>query len=175
MSMTVDNGTDADTTENANRIAEIHLDECSVVKRSPEIEMERHRALSDLLAQNSFAPKNTSVSGPYRLKLAIAETRLEMQVLTLRGEDVETLSVPLKSFSRIVKDYFMICESFYEAAKKGLYSRLESLDMGRRGLHDEGAELLIGQIEDRIALDKPTARRIFTLICVLHIRLIPVS
>lgn len=151
------------------RIIEINLDERTVVRRNADVEHERAVAIYDLIEDNYFAPAAHS-GGPYRLHLSIAENRL---IFDIRGEDngpLATVTLPLLPFRRIVKDYFAVCESYYEAIKTASPSRIEAIDMGRRGLHDEGSELLCSRLGGKIEIDFQTARRIFTLICVLHIR-----
>lgn len=151
------------------RIADVTLDERSVVRWSPEVEHERKVAIFDLLEQNHFAPVG-DFQGPYHLRLSIEENRL---VLDIRNTDEDTLTrVPLAltPFRAIIKDYFMVCGSYFEAIKKGSRAQIEALDQGRRSLHDEGSELLKERLKDKIAIDVETARRLFTLICVLHIR-----
>jgi len=151
-------------------ISEIFLDEKTVVRRAAHVEHERKVAIYDLLEDNFFHPAGDD-GGPYVLHLSIEETtRL---VLDIRREDdapVEKIMLPLKSFQKIVKDYFMICESYFEAIKNAPPSRIEALDMGRRGLHNEGSDILRDRLEGKVNLDRPTARRLFTLVCVLHIR-----
>jgi len=152
-----------------NRILSINLDEKSVVRRSAQVEHERKVAIFDLLEDNEFALCNGE-SGPYKLNLGIEENRL---VFNLRGEDhapIDKLTLPISVFRRIVKDYFMICDSYFEAIKTKTPSQIEAIDMARRGLHNEGAEVLKDRMADDVEMDKPTARRLFTLVCVLHIR-----
>ena len=154
--------------EKSRRIAKITLDERTVVRRSQDIEHERAVAISDLLAENSFAPVS-GVAGPFHLHLSIAEGRL---VLDIDGKAAprERVQLSLVPFRRIVKDYFLVCESYYSAVKSAGPQRIEAIDMGRRALHDEGSELLRERLADRVAVDFNTARRLFTLLCVLHIR-----
>jgi uncharacterized protein (UPF0262 family) len=152
-----------------NRIARVTLDERSVVRRSPEVEHERAVAIYDLTEENSFCLVE-GPTGPYDLSLGIEDNRL---VLDIGNENAEPLAkhiLSLTPFRRIVKDYFTICESYYEAIKRSSPSQIEAIDMGRRGLHNEGAELLRERLAGKIELDSNTARRLFTLICVLHIR-----
>jgi uncharacterized protein (UPF0262 family) len=152
-----------------NRIARVTLDERSVVRRSPEVEHERAVAIYDLTEENSFCLVE-GPAGPYDLSLGIEDNRL---VLAIGNADAEPLAkhiLSLTPFRRIVKDYFTICESYYEAIKRSSPSQIEAIDMGRRGLHNEGAELLRERLAGKIELDSNTARRLFTLICVLHIR-----
>ena len=151
-----------------NRIAAITLDEKSVVRRSPEIENERNAAIADLLQENSFAPVSGQ-AGPFALHLAIEENRL---LIDVSGADQtrETIQVGLGPFRRIVKDYFLVCESYYEAVRRQNLTQVEAIDAGRRALHNEGSALLIERLADKIAVDHDTGRRLFTLICVLHLR-----
>ncbi|HEV2300298.1 MAG TPA: UPF0262 family protein [Stellaceae bacterium] len=155
--------------EDAQRIAEITLDEHTVVRRSPEIEHERAVAISDLLAENRFAPASGR-RGPFRLHLGIEGDRLDIAIRSLADGGGETIPLPLKPFRRIVKDYFMVCESYHQAVKGSNLSQVEAIDMGRRALHDEGSERLALRLSDKVAIDHDTARRLFTLICVLHLR-----
>jgi uncharacterized protein (UPF0262 family) len=159
-----DSGPDAN-----RRIARVSLDERTVVRRSAEVEHERAVAIFDLTEENSFAPAGAD-SGPYSLHLSIEEGRL---VLDIRSEDeqpVGKVMLALGPFRRVVKDYFTVCESYYAAIKTASPSQIEAIDMGRRGLHNEGADLLRERLAGKIEMDGNTARRLFTLICVLHIR-----
>ncbi len=151
------------------RIVEITLDERSVVRRSADVEHERAVAIYDLIEDNYFAPADHP-HGPYRLHLSIAESRLIFDIRDDAETPVATVTLALMPLRRIVKDYFTVCESYYEAIKTASPSRIEAIDMGRRGLHDEGSELLCSRLGGKIDIDFQTARRIFTLICVLHIR-----
>jgi uncharacterized protein (UPF0262 family) len=162
----------------AQRIAAITLDERSVVRRSPEIEHERATAITDLLTENRFAPESGR-AGPFHLHLAIEENRLAMDIRALGdaagGNDAtdgssETIVLPLAPFRRIVKDYFLVCESHYESIRGHGLARVEAIDVGRRSLHDEGSALLIERLAGKVTIDHDTARRLFTLICVLHLR-----
>jgi uncharacterized protein (UPF0262 family) len=151
-----------------SRIIELKLDKETIGTRSAEIEVERHRAISDLLEQNSFAVKDCE--GPYKLHLSMQGDRLVMDVnCTVSGRN-EEIPLPLIALKSLIRDYVMICDSFYKAAKEGEMHRLEAIDMGRRGIHNEGAETLAEAIENKVIVDKLTARRLFTLLYVLHIR-----
>ena len=160
----------------AQRIGAITLDERTVVQRSPAIEHERATAIADLLKDNRFIPESGR-AGPFHLHLAIAENRLAIEIRApgdaigdATGDASETIVLPLQPFRRIVKDYFLVCESHYEAIRgKGL-ARVEAIDVGRRSLHDEGSALLIERLAGKVTIDHDTARRLFTLICVLHLR-----
>jgi uncharacterized protein (UPF0262 family) len=150
-----------------SRIAAITLDEKSVVRRSPEIETERNAAIADLLHENSFAPAS-GLAGPFSLHLAIEENRLLVEVNGAAAG--ETIQLGLDAFRRIVKDYFVVCESYYDAVRRQNLAQIEAIDAGRRALHNEGSALLIERLADKVALDHDTGRRLFTLICVLHLR-----
>ncbi len=151
------------------RIASIVLDEASVVRRSPEVEHERKVAIFDLLEDNSFAPEGSD-AGPYNLHLAIEENRLVFDIRDEAEEPHGKVILSLSPFRRIIKDYFLICESYYDAIRSASPSKIEAIDMGRRGLHNEGAVLLTERLAGKIAIDHDTARRLFTLICVLHMK-----
>ena len=151
------------------RLANIALDEQSVVRRSPEVEHERAVAIYDLLEGNYFAPAGVD-QGPFNLHLAIEENRLQFDIRDEAEQPLVKVGLPLSPFRRLVKDYFTVCESYFEAIKTASPSRIEAIDMGRRGLHNEGSELLRERLDGKIEIDFDTARRLFTLICVLHIR-----
>ncbi|MBV9687283.1 MAG: UPF0262 family protein [Alphaproteobacteria bacterium] len=153
----------------ASRIAGITLDEHSVVRRSPDIEHERAVAIFDLLEENRFAPVSGG-AGPYQLHLSIAENRLNIEIRSEANGSNETIVLPLAPFRGIVRDYFMICESYYEAIRRSSLVQIEAIDMGRRSLHNEGSTLLMERLADKVEIDLDTARRLFTLICVLHLR-----
>jgi uncharacterized protein (UPF0262 family) len=150
------------------RIAAITLDEHSVVRRSPEIEAERAAAIADLLHENRFVPASGQ-QGPFALHLAVEENRL---LIGISGADQssETIQIGLRPFRRIVKDYFVVCESYYDAVRRQNLAQVEAIDAGRRALHNEGSALLIERLTDKATLDHDTGRRLFTLICVLHLR-----
>ncbi len=151
------------------RIVEISLDERTMVRRSPDVEHERAVAIYDLTEENYFFPVGDD-SGPYNLHLSIAENRLLFDIRSEADEPVTTVTLPLLQFRRIVKDYFSVCESYFEAIRTASPSKIEAIDMGRRGLHDEGCDILRDRLDGKIEIDFDTARRLFTLICVLHIR-----
>ena len=150
-------------------ISNIHLDEKSVVRRAAHVEHERKVAIYDPLEENHFQPEGSD-AGPYDLHLSIEENRLVFDIHLQAGEAVDRFTLPLNTFRRIVKDYFMICESYFEAIKTAPPSRIEALDMGRRGLHNEGSDILRDRLKGKVEVDMRTARRLFTLICVLHIK-----
>ena len=154
-------------TAKARRIIDIVLDEESVARRAPEVERERAVALFDLLDENDFAL--VGAPGPYRLRIGVFEQRLVFDVRDESGNKLRDIVLSLTPFRKVVKDYFLICESYYAAIKKLSPSQIEALDMGRRGLHIEGSELLRERLDGKIEIDLDTARRLFTLICALHI------
>jgi uncharacterized protein (UPF0262 family) len=151
------------------RLAGIVLDEASVVRRTREIEQEREIAIYDLLEANSFTPAS-SPGGPYHLVLAIEENRLVFDIRLEGDAPHGKVMLSLTPFRKVIKDYFLICESYYKAIRNAPPSQIEALDMGRRALHDEGSKLLQERLAGKIDLDFDTARRLFTLICVLHLK-----
>ena len=151
------------------RIAGLTLDEHTVVRRSPDIEHERAVAIFDLLEENHFKPAS-GCAGPYHLHLAVEENRLSIEIRSAPNGTSETIVLPLAPFRGIVKDYFMVCESYYEAIRRSSLAQIEAIDVGRRSLHNEGSSLLMERLADKVEIDLDTARRLFTLICVLHLR-----
>ena len=151
------------------RIAELVLDERTVMRRSPDVEHERKVAIFDLLEENSFAPSG-SEGGPYLLHLAIEENRLVFDIRLEGGDAHGKIMLSLSPFRKIIKDYFLICESYYDAIRTAAPAQIEAIDMGRRGLHNEGSELLRERLAGKVEIDFDTSRRLFTLICVLHIK-----
>ncbi|HKJ75105.1 MAG TPA: UPF0262 family protein [Alphaproteobacteria bacterium] len=151
------------------RIADVVLDETSIVRWNPDIDHERRVAIFDLLEENHFAPKS-GIEGPFRLGLRMEETRLAMDIKAMDGALLETIRLPLVPFRRIIKEYFVVCESYNQAIKTASRAQIEAIDMGRRGLHNDGAALLHERLADKVEFDDNTARRLFTLICVLQIR-----
>ncbi|MBI3435920.1 MAG: UPF0262 family protein [Proteobacteria bacterium] len=149
------------------RLVKITLDNASIGRSSADIEHERRIAIYDLIEENSFAPAD-HVGGPYSLMLSIVENRLVFDVRLADGDKVVAHHLSLTPFRRVVKDYFMVCESYFRAIRSLSPSQIEAIDMGRRGLHNEGSELLVERLKDKISIDFDTARRLFTLICVLH-------
>lgn len=155
-----------------NRISAIDLDEKSLARPTPEMEQERRVAVFDLLEENSFAlPKRDDrlvPPGPYRLGISIREGRLVFDIATEPGDKVGEFHLSLGPFRQVVKDYFQICESYFEAVKRLPPSQIEAIDMARRGIHNEGARVLQERLDGKAIVDLDTARRLFTLICVLH-------
>ena len=155
-----------------SRIASIDIDDSALPPPTPEIEQERRVAVFDLLEDNSFvlplrAEKETP-EGPYNLLLAIRERRLVFDVKTEGDDPAAEFHLALGPFRQVVKDYFQICESYFDAVKKLPPSQIEAIDMARRGIHNEGARVLQERLDGKVELDIDTARRLFTLICVLH-------
>lgn len=150
-------------------ISELHIDADSLPISSPEMEHERRVAIFDLLEENEYKPLD-SECGPYVVNLLLKENRLVMDVMRTNGMPRGTFTIPLKPFQRIVKDYFMICEAYHDAIRTSTSAQIEAIDMGRRGLHNEGSRLLTDSLRNTIEVDFNTSRRLFTLICALHRR-----
>jgi uncharacterized protein (UPF0262 family) len=152
----------------AYRLSDVKLDE-SIGRSTPDVEHERAVAIFDLLEENSFTPAGHA-GGPYRLKLSMIDHKLVFTILTEEDEKVATHILSLTPFRRIIKDYFMICESYYQAIRSSTPSQIEAIDMGRRGIHNEGSQTLEDRLKGKVTLDFDTARRLFTLVCVLYWR-----
>ncbi|HQF32031.1 MAG TPA: UPF0262 family protein [Hyphomicrobiales bacterium] len=150
-----------------NRLAEIILDEGSIARSTPDIEHERAVAIYDLIEENEFALPGRD-DGPYALHLSIVDNRLVFDIRLENGDAAVMHILSLTPFRRIVKDYFLMCDSYNQAIRTASPSQIEAIDMGRRGLHNEGSELVTERLKDKIELDFDTARRLFTLITVLH-------
>ena len=151
------------------RLDRITLDTHGIVRLSPRVEHERRVAVHDLIEDNVFVPKG-AFNGPYHLILGIAEGRLRFEVEDEDENPVADFSLSQASFKAIIRDYFIVCDSYYEAIKASSPSKIEAIDMGRRGLHNDGAQILREKIAKYADIDEDTARRLFTLICVLNIR-----
>ena len=149
------------------RLVAVTLDEGSIRRSTPDVEHERAVAIYDLLEDNSFELEGHD-GGPYALTLSIVDNKLVFQVSEPGSGPVASHILSLTPFRKIVRDYFLICESYYQAIKTASPSRIEAIDMGRRGVHDEGSRILIERLKGKISIDFDTARRLFTLICVLH-------
>jgi uncharacterized protein (UPF0262 family) len=150
-----------------DRLYEITLDAKSIANSSPNIEHEREVAIFDILDGNSFAVDGLD-GGPYKLNLAIVEDRLQLKIASEVAENVAEHNVPLTPLKRIMKDYFMVCESYYQAVRTAPPTRIQAIDVNRRGLHDEGSTVLKERLLTKIIVDSDTARRLFTLLCALH-------
>ncbi len=153
--------------ESRERLAAITLDQGSIRRSNPNVEHEREVAIYDILDSNHFAVEGRD-DGPYALKLGLSEDRLVMAVTPAGSDQAITYMLSLSPFRRIIKDYFMVCESYYQAIRTAPPSRIQAIDMGRRGLHDEGSRVLADRLKGKIDVDHDTARRLFTLICALH-------
>ena len=148
------------------RLCDVVLDE-TIGRSTPDVEHER--AIFDLIEENSFAPAGHA-GGPYKLMLSLVDSKLVLSIKTEAGVDVATHILSLTPFRRIIKDYFMICESYYEAIRSSTPSQIEAIDMGRRGIHNDGSQTLMDRLSGKIKIDFDTARRLFTLVCVLYWR-----
>jgi uncharacterized protein (UPF0262 family) len=155
------------------RIAHISLDEETIIWRNADVEQERRVAIFDLIEENIFKPlRSTSrgANGPFRLHLSVIDGRLALEIRNQEEELLESLLIGLARFRRPIREYFAICDSYYQAIRKATPAEIETIDMARRGIHDSAAELLMERLEGKVETDFPTARRLFTLICVLHIK-----
>ncbi|MBO0140236.1 UPF0262 family protein [Agrobacterium sp. Ap1] len=150
------------------RLCDVVLDD-SIGRSTPDVEHERAVAIFDLVEENSFTPLGHA-GGPYKLRLSLVNARLVLTITTETDQNVATHILSLTPFRRIIKDYFMVCESYYEAIKTATPSRIEAIDMGRRGIHNEGSQTLMDRLDGKIGVDFDTARRLFTLVCVLYWR-----
>lgn len=156
-----------------DRLIEVTLDDSGLPPPSPEVEQERRVALFDLIEDNRFRlPGREGATpppaGPYRLRLAVREGRLAFEIATEAGEPAAAFHLSLSPFRQVIKDYFSICASYFDAVKRLPAAQIEAIDMGRRGIHNEGSTLLQERLEGKVETDFDTARRLFTLICVLH-------
>jgi uncharacterized protein (UPF0262 family) len=155
------------------RISHIELDEASILKRNADIEQERRVAIFDLIEDNSFKPLRAweaGHQGPYRLRMAVDDGRLSLELSDEGGQLLETFILALGRLRRPIRDYFAICESYYQAVRRVSAEEIETIDMARRATHNEAAGLLIERLEGKVETDFATARRLFTLVCVLHLR-----
>lgn len=155
------------------RILDVTLDERTILWRSADIEQERRIAIYDLLEDNHFAPQRAHAdgyAGPYKLHLSVEEGRLALSIKRADDTPLETIVLGLARFRRPIRDYFAICDSYYQAIRNATPAQIETVDMARRGIHNDSAELLRTALEGKIDVDFDTARRLFTLICVLHIK-----
>lgn len=151
-------------------IANVSLDEATILRRSPEVEQERTVAIYDLLEHNHFAPSG-ELEGPFHLHLRIEDhSRLILDIRDVDNTSLRQVAVPLIPLRRLIRDYFQICESYYDAIKRLTPSQIETIDMARRSLHDDGSQSLLERLKSDVEVDFDTARRLFTLVCVLHIR-----
>ncbi|MBA4764933.1 UPF0262 family protein [Qipengyuania huizhouensis] len=164
---------DSTTPSGDQRIAKIDLDEETIIWRNADIEQERRIAIFDLIEENTFKPVRAAErgsAGPYHLRLAVRDGRLLMTIADSEDNVLEELLLGLARFRRPIREYFAICDSYYQAIRKATPGEIETIDMARRGVHNRAAELLLERLEGKVETDFPTARRLFTLICVLHIK-----
>ena len=154
--------------DSTNRIVGVTLDEDSIGRSGPDIEHERAIAIYDLIEQNLFAPDGADAQGPFTLHIGITGNRLMFDIRREDGTPVVAHLLSLTPFRRVVKDYFMICDSYYNAIRTATPDKIEAIDMGRRGIHDEGSRTLQERLKGKVRVDFETARRLFTLITVLH-------
>jgi uncharacterized protein (UPF0262 family) len=150
-------------------LVDITLDDSALPEPTPEIAQERRVAIFDLLQENEFSVvKDGAPEGPYKLKLGMQDRRLVFDITTENDEPAGQFMLSLSPLKQVIKDYFAICESYFKAVTSMPPAQIEAIDMGRRGIHDEGSEQLRERLEGKIETDKMTARRLFTLICALH-------
>ncbi len=155
------------------RIIDITLDQESIIWRSADVEQERRIAIFDLLEENFFKPvreHEDGYAGPYKVRLSVQEGRLVIEIDRQDGTPLEAVILGLGRFRRPIKDYFAICDSYFQAIRQATAQQIETVDMARRAIHNEAAETLIERLDGKIEVDFDTARRLFTLICVLHIK-----
>lgn len=155
------------------RISHIELDEATILWRNDDIEQERRIAIFDLIEDNVFRPLRAiagGYEGPYRLRLSIRDGRLSMEIADDNGNPIETIMLGMARLRRPVREYFAICESYYQAVRKATPEEIETIDMARRAIHNNASEMLLERLGGKVETDFPTARRLFTLVCVLHIR-----
>ena len=162
--------TESPTTETKpnTRLIAVTLDEASIGRADPKIDHERQVAIFDIIENNSFALEGHENDGPYRLNLSLDDDRLVFDVVDEAEKELARPDISLLPFRRILKDYFLVLESYYKAVSEGQPTKIEAIDMGRRGLHDEGSRLLMERLADTIVIDFETARRLFTLLAALH-------
>ena len=155
------------------RIIDIELDQRTILWRNADVEQERRIAIFDLLEENHFAPQrqhSDAYAGPYKVRLGVEEGRLVIDIGRQDGTPLETIILGLARFRRAIKDYFAICDSYYQAIRAATPQQIETIDMARRGIHNEAAEILKERLDGKVDVDFDTARRLFTLLCVLHIK-----
>jgi uncharacterized protein (UPF0262 family) len=153
------------------QICSIALDDASIIRRTPEVEHERRVAMADLVEENEFALKTAGIGHPYHLFISVKDNRLLLRLNHAEAAEANhDITLPLSPFRRIIKDYFLMCEGYFEAIKTATPDRIQTLDMARRSVHNEGSELLNSLLDTEVAMDFNTARRLFTLICVLHVK-----
>ncbi len=155
----------------SSRLADISLEGEALTRLSPVLEADRAQAVADLQAENRFAPTHVKEPGPYALRLSIQEGRLVFDVRRLDGTPLIAVALALGPFRGLIKDYQMLVDSYILAVEEGREAKIQAIDMGRRGLHNEGATLMVDRLAGKVFIDFETARRLFTLVCVLHQRI----
>ena len=156
-----------------HRIIDVTLDDATILWRNADVEQERRIAIFDLIEANHFSPLRThddGYAGPYRLALSVEEGRLIFAIAREDGTPLEAVILGLGRFRRPIREYFAICDSYYQAVRSATADQIETVDMARRGIHNDAANQLIERLEGKIEVDFDTARRLFTLICLLHIK-----
>ncbi|PHZ83465.1 UPF0262 family protein [Paremcibacter congregatus] len=156
-----------------HRICHIELDEKSIIRRNADIDHERRVAIFDLLEKNHYEPVEDlpgQYQGPFKVRLRMEDNRLAMIVRTEADQELTTILLPLSILRKTIKEYFQICDSYFAAIKSASPRQIETIDMARRSLHNEGSEILLDRLAEKVKIDFHTARRLFTLICVLQIR-----
>ena len=157
----------------SRKLIDVTLDDSTIVRWSADVEHERRIAIFDLLEDNSFhllRSADDDYDGPYKLHLGTVEGRLQFDVKNSADGILMSFRLAMTPFRRIIREYFAVCDSYYEAIKSASPSQIEAIDMGRRGLHDEGSMLLMERLDGKVSIDRQTARRLFTLVCVLHLK-----
>jgi uncharacterized protein (UPF0262 family) len=157
----------SDPKNTGGRLVDVVLDEASIARSTPEVEHDRAVAIYDLIEENAFQPVGQPAAN-YVLNLSVVEKKLVFRIRTEDDREVVTHVLSLTPLRKIVKDYDLICESYYEAIRHATPSQIEAIDMGRRGVHNEGSTILMERLAGKIDVDMPTARRLFTLVYALH-------
>ncbi|WP_310620939.1 UPF0262 family protein [Flexibacterium corallicola] len=168
MGESASSGTQVEQEDDYERLFEVILDPDSIMRANKDVERERKVAIFDLVEDNRFSPVGAEC-GPYRLDLSLIKKKLVFMIRDECGTEVTTHILSTTPFRRIIKDYFMICDSYFEAIRTASPTQIEAIDMGRRGVHDEGARTLEERLKGKIHVDHQTARRLFTLICSLRL------
>ncbi|MCQ0990309.1 UPF0262 family protein [Jiella marina] len=159
----------ADESQSQGRLVDVELDE-TIGRATPDVEHERAVAIFDLIEENVFNPAGAPEGARFKLKLSLADKRLVFDIRDENDQQLVTHILSLTPFRKVIRDYFMICDSYYEAIRSATPQQIEAIDMGRRGIHNDGSQTLMERLKGKIDIDLDTARRLFTLICVLHWR-----
>jgi len=159
----------ADESQSQGRLVDVELDE-TIGRATPDVEHERAVAIFDLIEENVFNPAGAPEGARFKLKLSLADKRLVFDIRDENDQQLVTHILSLTPFRKVIRDYFMICDSYHEAIRSATPQQIEAIDMGRRGIHNDGSQTLMERLKGKIDIDLDTARRLFTLICVLHWR-----